>query len=68
MAPFFLNTSIYSFAEIGDECGEHIFIHVTNCFFCSEPGLALNAFYFTYPNKKKSNWDKSGDLADQGKL
>ena len=30
MAPFFLNTGIYSFVEIGDDCGEHIFIQVAD--------------------------------------
>ena len=35
---------------------------------CSEPGLAWNTFGFTYPHKKKSSGDKSGDLAGQGKL
>ena len=30
-SPFFLNAGIYSFAEIGEDCGEHIFIHIADC-------------------------------------
>ena len=36
MVLFFLNTGIYSFAEIGDDCGEHIFIHVADFIFCCQ--------------------------------
>ena len=34
MASFLLHACIYSFAEIGDGCDAHIFIHAPNCICC----------------------------------